>query len=82
MCILSLLIERLLEQRLKQNPGLLLTADAAFSEVSSVHVNHLRVNNQDCLIRTRASEKVIDILKTLKMEHLLEQFEEKAKLSE
>lgn len=80
LCVLALLIERLLEQKLDERksscPELPLTAHALLRELDSVRAEYVLVEKSQSLIRSTANERIRFLLSELGLAHLLDQLPE------
>lgn len=77
-CMLSLLVERLIEQRLQRasdkSRTLPRTAAALLEELDAVRVAAVRIGSQQYLLRNEASERVMRLLLAVDASDILEQF--------
>lgn len=80
-CILGLLVERLVELKLKpfrsSKPDLPKTADALFGIFDSVQLNKMKVENKLTKTRTAASNEIVNLLKHLGCEQILKDFSDR-----
>ena len=83
-CVLALLIERLIELRLKQAPRSLnapKTAKALLEELNPIRLNRLRCLNQAHYTRVTESNRIRRLLRALGMEDLLEVYDHELKIT-
>ena len=74
LCILALLVERLIEQRLT-NPKGPRTADAALAQLATLQLHRLRIGNNVHSCQTEFEPHVSKLARTLRLRQLLSRFQ-------